>query len=339
MLYASGKTSEIRIIPDAIMVRRERWSILDVFVSVRRSPINLFQFCESQNQNKRVRKKGRNERRTISPSCPTVVAFAALRPCRHTLRCIMSYLRNNFMRKMLCSSSKEDDLDNLARGSSSAGDNTGSSSQPPSTSTSRRHAQSRLLELEHHVAVNGRIPMTIAPIRCSLQPGDRHVRAKDISIAALSGWTLAENTLRSSMVTFRHFKKYNDLEEARANPPNVLVGRHEDWHFLCDHYMCIPGIIIAAGQSCFYNDSTSSLSKKGSRSIVWSCFEKHMFESGRPCRRSQRMCRIKCWNSSPSLLKRPWLGTQAEGPQDDECKQLHDVMVSIGHRKRDSNTS
>uniref|UniRef100_A0A9I9E3A8 CACTA en-spm transposon protein n=1 Tax=Cucumis melo TaxID=3656 RepID=A0A9I9E3A8_CUCME len=26
----------------------------------------------------------------------------------------------------------------------------------------------------------------------------------------------------------RHFKKYNDPEEARANPPNILVGRHED---------------------------------------------------------------------------------------------------------------
>ncbi|KAA0045151.1 CACTA en-spm transposon protein [Cucumis melo var. makuwa] len=35
----------------------------------------------------------------------------------------------------------------------------------------------------------------------------------------------------------RHFKKYSDLEEARVNPPNALVGCHEDWHFLCDHYI------------------------------------------------------------------------------------------------------
>ncbi|XP_050944376.1 uncharacterized protein LOC127150552 [Cucumis melo] len=35
----------------------------------------------------------------------------------------------------------------------------------------------------------------------------------------------------------RHFKKYCDPEEARANPPNALVGRDEDWHFLCDHYI------------------------------------------------------------------------------------------------------
>ncbi|KAA0066300.1 CACTA en-spm transposon protein [Cucumis melo var. makuwa] len=35
----------------------------------------------------------------------------------------------------------------------------------------------------------------------------------------------------------RHFKKYSDLEEVCANPPNALVGRDEDWHFLCDHYI------------------------------------------------------------------------------------------------------
>ncbi|KAA0052152.1 CACTA en-spm transposon protein [Cucumis melo var. makuwa] len=35
----------------------------------------------------------------------------------------------------------------------------------------------------------------------------------------------------------RHFKKYSDPEEARANPPNALVGRDEDWHFICDHYI------------------------------------------------------------------------------------------------------
>ncbi|KAA0060035.1 CACTA en-spm transposon protein [Cucumis melo var. makuwa] len=56
----------------------------------------------------------------------------------------------------------EDDLDNIAGGSSSVGDNTKSSSQQ-ATPTPRRRAQSRLLELERHVAINGRIPMTIAP--------------------------------------------------------------------------------------------------------------------------------------------------------------------------------
>lgn len=35
----------------------------------------------------------------------------------------------------------------------------------------------------------------------------------------------------------RYFKKYSDPEQARANPLHRLVGRLEDWHFLCDHYL------------------------------------------------------------------------------------------------------
>ncbi|KAA0060511.1 CACTA en-spm transposon protein [Cucumis melo var. makuwa] len=35
----------------------------------------------------------------------------------------------------------------------------------------------------------------------------------------------------------RHFRRFNDLEEARVNPPTRLVNRMEDSHFLCDHYM------------------------------------------------------------------------------------------------------
>ncbi|TYK05495.1 CACTA en-spm transposon protein [Cucumis melo var. makuwa] len=35
----------------------------------------------------------------------------------------------------------------------------------------------------------------------------------------------------------RQFKKYSDLKVARTNPSHLFVGRDEDWHFLCDHYM------------------------------------------------------------------------------------------------------
>ncbi|XP_050935042.1 uncharacterized protein LOC127143842 [Cucumis melo] len=62
--------------------------------------------------------------------------------------------------------------------------------------------------------------------------------------------------------------------------------------------------IIVAGPSRFYNDSTSSLREKGSRSIMWSCSRKHMFEQGLSCRRPPRMRIIKCWNSNPSLPQR-----------------------------------
>ncbi|TYK00061.1 CACTA en-spm transposon protein [Cucumis melo var. makuwa] len=57
----------------------------------------------------------------------------------------------------------EVDLDNIAGGSSSVGDNTAWSSSQQTTPTPRRRAHSRLLELECHVAINERILMTIAP--------------------------------------------------------------------------------------------------------------------------------------------------------------------------------
>ncbi|TYK27686.1 CACTA en-spm transposon protein [Cucumis melo var. makuwa] len=123
------------------------------------------------------------------------------------------------------------------------------SSSQQATPTPRRRVQSRLLELERHVAINRRISMTIAPrtekpispyvVRFS-QAINVCVRKIFLS-TVLSGRTLGENTLRSSRATSRfvehqmlttfkefwanchkHFKKYSDLEEARANPPNAL---------------------------------------------------------------------------------------------------------------------
>ncbi|KAA0040340.1 hypothetical protein E6C27_scaffold460G00450 [Cucumis melo var. makuwa] len=75
----------------------------------------------------------------------------------------MSYPRNNFMEMDDMFLEFEDNLDNIAGGSSSVGDNTGSSSQQYATPTPRRRVQFRFLELERYVAINGRISMTIAP--------------------------------------------------------------------------------------------------------------------------------------------------------------------------------
>ncbi|TYK03054.1 CACTA en-spm transposon protein [Cucumis melo var. makuwa] len=96
----------------------------------------------------------------------------------------------------------EDHLDNIARGSSYVGDN-----------TARRQT-------------------------CAFE--------RNFPSAVLSGRTLGENTLRSSRATsrfvehqmlttfkefrtdcHRHFKKYSDPEEARANPPNALNELNE----------------------------------------------------------------------------------------------------------------
>ncbi|KAA0042203.1 CACTA en-spm transposon protein [Cucumis melo var. makuwa] len=137
----------------------------------------------------------------------------------------------------------EDDLDNnIAGGSSSVGDNTESSSQQ-ATPTPRRRAQSRLLELERHVAINGRIPMTIAPgaekpisphaVRFSqaieyieVVKGDlQRLFVLDFNDQAMNRFV--EHQMLTTFKEFqadchRHFKKYSDPEEARANPPNAL---------------------------------------------------------------------------------------------------------------------
>ncbi|KAA0063396.1 CACTA en-spm transposon protein [Cucumis melo var. makuwa] len=137
----------------------------------------------------------------------------------------------------------EDDLDNIAGGSSSVGDNTGSSSQQ-TTPTPRRRAQSRLLELERHVAINGRIPMMIAP-RAEKPISPQVVRfsqaigvcvRKTFPVRCLKWADVGREYIEvvkgdlQMLTTFkefradchRHFKKYSDLEEARANPPNAL---------------------------------------------------------------------------------------------------------------------
>ena len=51
-----------------------------------------------------------------------------------------------------------------------------------------------------------------------------------------------ENQMLTSFKEFmgdyhKHFKRHSDLEQAYANPPNILVKRMEDWHFLYDHYI------------------------------------------------------------------------------------------------------
>uniref|UniRef100_A0A9I9E336 CACTA en-spm transposon protein n=1 Tax=Cucumis melo TaxID=3656 RepID=A0A9I9E336_CUCME len=163
------------------------------------------------------------------------------------------------------------------------------------TPTLRRHAQSRLLKLECHVAINRCIPMTIAPgakkpisphvvrfsqvigvwvrktfpVRClkwadvereyiEVVKGDlQRLFVLDFNDQAMNRFV--EHQMLTTFKEFRvdchrHFKKYSNPEEARANPRSALVGRHEDWHFLYVHY------ISRAFQKQPYNHSSRSKS-------------------------------------------------------------------------------
>ncbi|KAA0058444.1 CACTA en-spm transposon protein [Cucumis melo var. makuwa] len=144
--------------------------------------------------------------------------------CYLSIGGIMSstYPRHNFLEMDAMFLEFEDELDNLAGGSSSVGDN----------------------------AIHRRISMKIAPgAEKPISPHVVRITARRYACAykkyfpsaALSGRTLAQNTLRTSRATsrvvkhqmlntfkefqdncHRHFKKYSDPEEARTNLPNIL---------------------------------------------------------------------------------------------------------------------
>ncbi|KAA0063007.1 CACTA en-spm transposon protein [Cucumis melo var. makuwa] len=118
-----------------------------------------------------------------------------------------------------------EDLDNLAGGSSSVDDNSGTS-QPSATPTPKEKCASRLLDFERNVGANGWIPKPMGgfwcgeahfPTRCSLQPCDRFVDHQLL------------NTFKEFWGdSHRHFKKYSDPKEACANPTHLLVESDED---------------------------------------------------------------------------------------------------------------
>ncbi|KAA0032152.1 CACTA en-spm transposon protein [Cucumis melo var. makuwa] len=287
-------------------------------------------------KNERGKKKGRDEPPCVLSPSLVVVALVAIRPCRRLPPCIKTDAM--FLEF-------EDDLHNLAEGSSSVGDNAVS-----------------LLELERHVAVNGRISMTIAP--GTEKPISSHVVRfsqaigvcvrKTFPICCLK-WVddgreyieVVKGDLQRFFVFDFNDQAVNrvtvtDTSKSTATPrrlvPTHQTSNHERTRLLDRSSFTI----IAEGQSHFYNDSMSSLRKKESRSTIWSCFGKHTFDLGHSYCRPQRTRIIKCWNSSPSLpqrvvshslgmryalrcwvddqaIQKAWLGTQAEGLQDDEC--------------------
>ncbi|KAA0060628.1 CACTA en-spm transposon protein [Cucumis melo var. makuwa] len=167
----------------------------------------------------------------------------------------MSSFLSNFdeIDVMFIEFSKE--LDNPAGGSSSMGNNSTCTSQPSATPTPRRHAQSRLLKLDRYIVTNGWIPMTIAlGAEKPISPHTIHfnqtigvsvrktfpvdcLKWVDISreynkvVKAMNRFI--EHQMLSTFIKFRgdcyrHFKKYSNLKEARANPPHILVGCDKD---------------------------------------------------------------------------------------------------------------
>ncbi|KAA0057398.1 CACTA en-spm transposon protein [Cucumis melo var. makuwa] len=136
----------------------------------------------------------------------------------------------------------EDDLDNIAGGSSSVGDNTGSSSQQ-TTPTLRRPEKPISPYAVRFSQVIGVCVRKTFLVHClkwadvgkeyiEVVKGDlQRLFVLDFNDQAMNRFV--EHQMLTTFKEFwadchRHFKKYSDLEEARANPPNALVGRDED---------------------------------------------------------------------------------------------------------------
>ncbi|KAA0066600.1 CACTA en-spm transposon protein [Cucumis melo var. makuwa] len=89
--------------------------------------------------------KGRREDRrgfAVRSSSPSILSLVVSPPSATLAIMSSSYPHNNFMETHAMFLEFENDLDNIAGGSSSVGDNTGSSSQQLATPTPRRCAQS-----------------------------------------------------------------------------------------------------------------------------------------------------------------------------------------------------
>ncbi|KAA0044918.1 CACTA en-spm transposon protein [Cucumis melo var. makuwa] len=158
-----------------------------------------------------------------------------------------SYPHNNFLETNAMFLEFADNLDNLTEGSSLMGENSAS----------------------------GHIQMMIAPgaensIFSYVVRFSQQFFVFDFNDQAMNRFV--KHQMLSTFKEFwgdyhRHFKKYDDPEEEQSRANKAARQKSSL-------------TIIAARQSRFYNNSMSSLSKEGSRSIVRSCFRKHTFNLG-----------------------------------------------------------
>uniref|UniRef100_A0A9I9EG80 CACTA en-spm transposon protein n=1 Tax=Cucumis melo TaxID=3656 RepID=A0A9I9EG80_CUCME len=197
----------------------------------------------------------------------------------------LSYPRNNFLKMDVMFLKFTEDLDNLTGESSSASDNS---------------------ELERYVAASGHILMTIAP--SAEKPISPYVVRFSQAIGVCVRNTFSICCLKWADVDRVYIEvvkadlqwffvlDFNDQAMNRFVEHQMLSTFKEFWgdyhrHFKMSNHGRIRLLdrrnltIIAASQSRFYNDIMSLLSKEGSQSSVWSCYEKHTFDSGRSCRR------------------------------------------------------
>ncbi|KAA0059655.1 CACTA en-spm transposon protein [Cucumis melo var. makuwa] len=137
----------------------------------------------------------------------------------------------------------EDDLDNLAGGSSSMGDNAETCVVSTLRAGAPRCSQWANFDDDHPWSREAYFPT-----RRSLQLGNRRqFFVLDFNDQAMNRFV--EHQMLTTFKEFRadchrHFKKYNDVEEARVNPPNILAV--EDAHLFKFVTKSNAGILVSA---------------------------------------------------------------------------------------------
>ncbi|KAA0037643.1 NBS-LRR type resistance protein [Cucumis melo var. makuwa] len=138
---------------------------------------------------------------------------------------------------------------------------------------------------ERYIAANGHIPMTIAP--GTEKPISSYVIRFSQAIGACVRKTFPIRCFKWSDIGREYIERYF-----------VLGFIDQAMNRFVEHQLLSRVTVTDTSKT------RVSLSKEESRSTVWSCSEKYMFDLGRSCRRPQRMHIINCWNSSPSLPQR-----------------------------------
>ncbi|KAA0034937.1 CACTA en-spm transposon protein [Cucumis melo var. makuwa] len=168
-------------------------------------------------------------------------AYGRLRcPCK---RCVMSssYPCNNFLEMDTMFLKFANNLDNLTGGSSSVGDNSANGRIPMTTVPGmEKPIYPHAVRFSQAIGVYVRKTFSVRCLKWAdvgreytevVKTDLQRFFVFDFNDQAMNRFV--EHQMLNTFKEFqgdchRHFKKYSDPEKARANPPNLLVGRDED---------------------------------------------------------------------------------------------------------------
>ncbi|KAA0046852.1 CACTA en-spm transposon protein [Cucumis melo var. makuwa] len=158
--------------------------------------------------------------------------------------CTMSSFLSDFHETEAMFLEFAEELDNPARGSSLVDDNSAGTSQLSTTPTPRKPEKPIFLYVVRFSQVIGMYVQKKFPIHCpnwTANVGREYIKVvkgdlQRFFVLDFNDQAMNRFIEHQMLSTFKelwndchkHFKKYREHEEARTNPPHILVGRDED---------------------------------------------------------------------------------------------------------------